>query len=173
MKRWIWVVIVAAVIGGLAFLASRKQEVSAAQPVSDGFTCEVAISYRELSLKGQLSRMADGRLLATFSEPSSLSGVAISWDGENMAMELGGLSVPVNADNVPQGALVKSLLTVLTAELTDGKTAEDGVTYTGDVDGKAYTVVCDADTGFMRSISVPEDELEVIFSEVALLTEKE
>ena len=172
MKHWIWVVIVVAVIGGLAFLSGRKQEVNAAQPVTDGFTCAVEIDYRQLSLKGQLSRMADGRLLATFSEPSSLSGVAISWDGEDMAMEIGGLSVPVSADNVPQGALVKSLLTVLTAELTDGETTQDGVTYTGDVDGKTYTVVCDRDTGFMRSVSVPEDELEVTFFDMALLTDK-
>ena len=172
MKRWIWVAVIAVVIGVLAFLANRKQEVRAAQPVTDGFTCAVAIDYGELSLKGQLSRMTDGRLLATFTEPSSLSGVAISWDGEEMAMELGGLCVPVNADNVPQSALVKSLLGVLTAELVDGEVGHDGVTYSGEIDGKTYTVTCDETTGFIRTLSVPQDGLEVTFSDVTVLEEE-
>lgn len=147
-----------------------KRRDDAAQPVTTGFTCEVNIAYRDLTLKGQLSRSQDGRLLVTLIEPPSLSGMAISWDGKEMAMELGGLRVPVNADNVPQSALIKSLLSVLTAEPIDGEMAEEGYTIQGEVDGKDYTIVCAPDTGLIRSLSVPEDELTVTFSEVSLLT---
>ena len=147
-----------------------KRRADAAQPVTTGFTCEVSIAYRDLTLKGQLSRSQDGRLLVTLTEPPSLGGMAISWDGKEMAMELGGLRVPVNADNVPQSALVKSLLSVLTAAPTDGEMTEEGYTVQGEVDGKGYTIVCAPDTGLIRSLSVPEDDLTVTFSEVSLLT---
>ena len=147
-----------------------KSRDDAAQPVTAGFTCEVGIAYRGMELKGQLSRGQDGRLLVTLSEPPSLRGMAISWDGKEMAMELAGLRVPVNAENVPQGALVKSLLTVLTAGPTDGELTDEGYTVQGEVDGKAYTIVCAPDTGLIRSLSVPDDELTVTFNETALLT---
>lgn len=147
-----------------------KNRADAATPVTAGFTCEVSIDYREMDLKGQLSRTQDGWLLVTLSEPPSLSGMAISWDGEEMAMELGGLRVPVNAENVPQGALVKSLLAVLTASPSAGELTDAGYVVQGEVDGKAYTVVCAPDTGLIRSLSVPDDELTVTFNETALLT---
>lgn len=148
-----------------------KRRNDAAQPVTTGFTCEVSIAYRDLALKGQLSRSQDGRLLVTLTEPPSLGGMAISWDGKEMAMELGGLRVPVNAENVPQSALIKNLLSVLTAEPTNGEMTEEGYTVQGEADGKAYTLICAPDTGLIRSLSVPEDELEVIFSESSLLTD--
>ncbi len=150
-----------------------KRRDDAAQPVTTGFTCEVSIAYRDLALKGQLSRSQDGRLLVTLTDPPSLGGMAISWDGKEMAMELGGLRVPVNAQNVPQGALVKSLLSVLTTAPADGEMAEEGYVIQGEADGKAYTLVCAPDTGLIRSLSVPEDELEVTFSEISLLTDTE
>lgn len=148
-----------------------KSRDDAAQPVTAGFTCEVNIAYRDMALKGQLSRVQDGRLLVTLSEPPSLGGMAISWDGEEMAMELGGLHVPVNAENVPQGALIKSLLTVLTAAPNAGEVTDEGYVVQGEVDGKAYTIVCAPDTGLIRSLSVPDDGLTVTFNETALLTE--
>lgn len=147
---------------------SRDDEVT---PVTAGFTCEVSIAYRDMALKGQLSRVQDGRLLVTLSEPPSLSGMAISWDGEEMAMELGGLRVPVNAENVPQGALIKSLLTVLTAAPTAGEITDEGYVVQGEADGKTYAIVCAPDTGLIRSLSVPDDGLTVTFSETALLTD--
>lgn len=142
----------------------------AATPVTAGFTCEVGIAYRGMNLKGQLSRAQDGCLLVTLSEPPSLGGMAISWDGEEMAMELGGLRVPVNAENVPQGALIKSVLSVLTTEPTDGELTDEGYMVQGEVDGKAYAIVCAPDTGLIRSLSVPDDELTVTFHDTALLT---
>lgn len=147
-----------------------KGRADAAKPVTTGFTCAVDIAYRDLALKGQLSRGQDGRLLVSLTEPPSLSGMAVSWDGTEMAMELGGLRVPVNADNVPQGALIKSLMTVLTNAPNNGELTDEGYTVNGEIDGKAYTIVCAPDTGLIRSLSVPDDDLTVTFSETALLT---
>lgn len=170
MKHRILFGILTALLCTAMLFGCGKRRNDAATPVTAGFTCEVGIVYRGLDLKGELSRTQDGRLLVTLSEPPSLSGMAISWDGKEMAMELGGMRVPVNAANVPQGALMKSLLTVLTASPTAGKITDEGYVVQGEVDGKAYTIVCAPDTGLIRSLSVPDDELTVTFNETALLT---
>jgi hypothetical protein len=170
MKRRIFFGILTAALCMVMLFGCAKGRSHAATPVMGGFTCEVSIDYRGMALKGQLSRMQDGRLLVTLSEPPSLSGMAISWDGEEMAMEMGRVRVPVNAANVPQSALVKSLLTVLTASPNAGELTDEGFVVRGEVDGKAYTIVCAPDTGLIRSLSVPDDELTVTFFETALLT---
>lgn len=169
MKRRICVVLSLCVVCLILFSSCKREEKGSAKPVVAGFTCGVNITYRALKLNGELTRNADGKLLMTFSEPRSLSGIAISWDGENMAMELGGLSVRVDEAKVPQGALIKSMLRVLTAQPTDGTVTEEGYVMTGEVEGKAYTLVCEPDTGFLRSLSVPEDELSVTFIDAAPL----
>ncbi len=170
MKHRLLFGILTVVLCAAMLFGCGKKPDDAATPVTAGFTCEVGIAYRGMNLKGQLSRAQDGRLLVTLSEPPSLGGMAISWDGEEMAMELGGLQIPVKAENVPQSALIKSLLSVLTTEPTDGELADEGYTVQGEVDGKAYTIVCAPDTGLIRSLSVPDDELTVTFNETALLT---
>ncbi len=171
MKCRILITLLTVMFCAVSLVGCGKDGDRFATPVTEGFTCEVSIAYRAMTLKGQLSRTQEGRLLVTLSEPPSLGGMAISWDGKEMAMELGGLRVPVNADNVPQGALVKSLLSVLTAKPSDGEMTDEGYMVQGEIEGKAYTIVCAPDTGLIRSLSVPEDELTVTFSEMALLTE--
>ncbi len=171
MKR-VMVFLVAAAVLCLMVLGCGQDGGSTAEPVTAGFTCAVSVDYAGMALKGQISRTADGRLLTTFSEPASLAGVAISWDGETMAMELGGVTVPVDAAKVPQGALVKSLLTVLTAAPTEGELTEEGYVLEGETDEKTYKIVCAPDTGLIRSLSVPEENLTVMFENTALLTEK-
>lgn len=169
MKRRICLILSLLTVCLTLFSGCKKEESGAATPVVSGFTCGVNITYRALELQGEMTRNEDGKLLVTFSEPKSLSGIAISWDGEDMAMELGGLSVRVDESRIPQSALIKSMLRVLTAPPVDGSLTQEGYVMTGQVDGKAYTLVCEPDTGFLRSLSVPEDELSVTFVDAAPL----
>ncbi len=150
--------------------AVGKKEV---QPVTRGFTCRTAIEYRELELDGQLTCFDNGKLQLAFSRPLSLSGITIAWDGENMTMELGGVSIRVAEEKIPESALVKGLLQVLTAEAAAGVVSKEGYVFTGEVDGQAYTLVCDATTGLPRSLSVPENELHASFTETSLLTSED
>ncbi len=146
-----------------------KGGLAAAKPVTAGFSCGVTADYRGMAVKGTLSRTQDGRLRMHITQPPTLSGMVVNWDGKAMTMELGGMQVPVNAAKVPQGALVKSLLSVLTAAPKEGEMTDDGYVLEGEVDGKAYTIVCAPDTGLIRSLRVPEDELTVTFENTALL----
>lgn len=158
---------------GMLLLVGCATDREEMQPVTKGFTCRARIEYRELELDGQLTCLDDGKLQFTFSQPVSLNGITIGWDGENMTMELGGVSINIAEDKVPESALIKSLLQVLTADAVDGVASKEGYVFTGQVEGLAYTLVCDTATGLPRSLSVPENELHASFTETSLLTSED
>ena len=140
------------------------------QPVTKGFTCQIAMQYRDLALKGQLSRQEDGRLLLTFSEPSSLCNVAIGCDGEKLTMELAGMSIAVDPEKVPHRALIACLQRAFSQKTASVRTGSEGLVVEAGDGGTACTLVCDLTTGLPRSLSMPEEELEAAFSDVHLLT---
>lgn len=140
-------------------------------PVTAGFSCRFTVDYRELALQGELKRFSSGKLVLTFSQPQSLDGVTIGWDGENMSMELAGMSVSVSPDKVPESALIKSLLGVLQAKPDNVMLTDEGYVMEGNVENFAYTLVCDGQTGLPISLSMPENELMAVFSEATAFTE--
>lgn len=162
----VWVCCLLLLVGLVGCTATRER----VDPVTSGFTCAVEMSYRELELVGQLTRYDDGKMVVTFASPSSLSGLSVGWNGEDMTMELGGISVAVAPDRVPQSALVKGLLRVLSSPTADAEREGDACVVSGTADGMEYTLVCDAVTGLPRSISMPDNELNVRFLQPRLLT---
>ncbi len=138
---------------------------NATQPVTAGFSCQAAIQYHEMTLQAQLTRQTDGKLTLAFTQPKSLSGVALGWDGHSMTMELGGMSVAIPSEKVPQGALIQRLLQVLTADHGGGTVTEDGYVLTGEIEGEAYTLVFDPATGLPVALSLPAEELEAAFTQ--------
>ena len=169
MKRMLFPLLAVLFISLLCGCA-RTHPDNAAAPVTNGFTCQASIHYHELELQGQLSRQTDGKLLMAFTAPKSLTGITLGWDGNHMTMELGGMGVAVPTEKVPQGALIQRLLQVLCAPHTNGTVTDEGYVVTGEIDGQPYTFVCDPDTGLPRSLSLPEEELEAVFSQASLLT---
>ncbi len=139
------------------------------QPVTDGFSCRADVTYRELALQGVLTRPGNGNLQFAFQEPASLSGIILGWDGQAMTMELGGVSIDIAEEQVPQSALIKCLLQVLASDVSDGVLLQEGYTVSGEVQGTAYTLVCDPSTGLPLSLEVPENELYATFTDAARL----
>lgn len=140
------------------------------QPITDGFTAQTAIRYKEMDVAGQFSCSADGRVNMVFSLPKSLDGVTLGWTGSEMQMQLGGMTITVSEDSMPDGGLIRCLTRVLAAvKPEDGKREDTDYVIRGDMDGTAYTLVCDAENGYPKTLSVPEEQLEVTFSEVTVL----
>lgn len=140
----------------------------ATEPVTDGFTCQTTICYRDMELQGQLTRDTTGKMTIAFSLPKTLEGVTIGWNGTDMTMELGGMSIAVPAEQVPQGALVQRLLRLLSADHGKGTLTDDGYALSGEIEGDVYTLLCDKVTGLPMTLSMPSEGLEVTFTEVAL-----
>ncbi len=168
MKRVAAMVCVWGMLCGI-LVGCKREATPITQPVTAGFRCDVRAEYGDMSLKGQLERGTDGVLSVELAEPPTLSGMRVSWDGETMTLTLGGMQVPVNADRVPQGALVRSLLSALAAAPADGEVTDEGVVASGEADGRAYTVVYAPDTGLLQSLRVPQDDLTVMFEHVTTI----
>ena len=140
------------------------------EPITDGFTAQATIRYKEMDVKGQFTCSTDGRVTMVFTEPKSLDGVTLGWTGTQMQMQLGGMAIAVAEDSMPDGGLIRCLVEVLSnVEPKQGK--QDGKDYviSGEAEGKAYTLVCDAETGLPKSLSVPDENLTATFTEVTVL----
>ena len=150
----------------VVFFTGCGDAVPKVQPKTDGFSCQAAIHYRELELVAQLTRQTDGKLETTFSLPKSLSGITLGWDGTEMTMTLGGVTMALPTEKVPESALIRCLLDILAAEHAEGIKTEEGYVINGEAQGKAYVLVCDPDTGLPKSLSMPEEELSAVFTAV-------
>lgn len=144
-------------------------ESDAVPPITDGFTCHTEITYREMTLEGDLSCGKDGSVEISFDQPKSLYGITLRWDGREMRMALGEMSLTVAAEKVPQSALLCCLAQVLASDHETGSRTDTGYVITGEVEGKAYELVCDPDTGTPISLHIPEEELMATFTEFSVL----
>ena len=140
------------------------------QPITDGFTAQTTIRCKEMDVEGQFSCAADGRVNMVVSLPKSLDGVTLGWTGSEMQMGLGGMTITVAEDSMPDGGLIRCLTRVLAAvQPKDGKREGADYVIDGMAGDTAYTLVCDAETGYPKTLSVPDEQLEVTFSQVTIL----
>lgn len=141
----------------------------APEPDTDGFTCRATVRYREMDVEGTLTCTEDGKMTLDFTLPKSLQGVTLGFDGTEMTMGLGGMDLTVPTEQIPQSALLVCLLRTLSAPHPDGTETEEGLVIRGEVEQTAYVLVCDPASGLPRSLSVPDEELEAVFTEVKSL----
>ncbi|MBQ8683939.1 MAG: hypothetical protein IJ518_05430 [Clostridia bacterium] len=165
MKRWIHTLAVMITLAICFTGCTAGGNHAGIKPVTADFSCEAVIHYRELELEADLTRQTDGKLILAFSRPNSLSGITLGWDGTDMTMELGGMSLSLAADKVPESALIRCLLQVLAAAHPAGAETEEGYTVSGEAEGLAYVLVCDPATGLPLSLTVPEQELTATFTD--------
>ena len=167
MKQWVMPLIA---VLSVALLLAGCGAPQTASPVTDGFTCRAAMQYREMAVEGELTCTTDGGASLSFTLPKSLQGITLGWDGGAMTMELGGMSLAVPPDKVPESALIRCLLSVLTAPHPTGTLTDEGYVMEGEAEGVAYTLVCDPTSGLPLSLTVPDQELEAVFTDMTRLT---
>ena len=141
------------------------------EPITSGFACHTAMQYRDMAVEGELTCSVDGRATLAFTLPKSLQGVTLGWDGSGMTMELGGMRMAVPTEKVPESALIRCLLTVLTATHPTGDLTDDGYVIDGQVEHLTYTLVCDPTSGLPLSLSIPDEPLEAVFTDMTRLSE--
>ncbi len=162
MRRlWVWLSIV---IIGLTGCAPQK----AAPPQTTNFSCAIRATYDRMTVAGTLTRYTAGTLQLAFTEPATLDGLTVSWDGELVTLGMRGLTYQVDPDDVPESALGNEVIAILDAAMRselkgvveDGKQIFDSVGKNGE-----YQLVCDAETGVPLSLSVPDLGLYAEFSD--------
>ena len=71
--------------------ACNSQNKNPEKPVTTGFACDVDMTYQDMRVKGHLTRMSAGTLKMEFTEPATLNGMSMEWDGETISVKYAGL----------------------------------------------------------------------------------
>lgn len=172
MNKWVCRVGLVLLCVPLLLLTSCGEK-AVVPPITDGFTCYADVTYQEMELKGKLTCGKDGTVQMRFDEPKSLKGITLLWDGNEMKMALGEMSMSVPREKVPQGALLCCLAQVMAADHKEGKAVDDRYVIAGETEGKAYELVCDPQTGTPLSLSIPDEELTATFTDFHSLKPEE
>lgn len=150
----------------LTVCACAKQKKSE-QPVTIGFECDVDVQYGDMNVKGHLTRSSAGTLHMDVTEPKSLNGLSMEWDGSNITLKLHGFSFGVNPDTVPQSGLIKSMLEAFDSTVgsrDSGKVTKDGLLTVGQSASGEFEILSDPDNGNLLSLKIPSAELTATFS---------
>lgn len=155
------------------------QQDAAFQPVkAESYEADILLEYGENeSASFHLTRMGDALWDAAFSEPASLSGVILTFDGDAVSASYKGL-----AFTVPKSALpAKNMLGIVTEALDAADAAEalpctqqeDGSwRYQGECSGGSYTLTF-AESGEPLTFEVPAQPLKLTFSDFAVIQNTE
>ncbi|HIW74518.1 MAG TPA: hypothetical protein H9684_09350 [Firmicutes bacterium] len=137
------------------------------EPVTAGFECDLDVQYRDMEVKGHLTRRTAGSLLLELTEPSTLNGLSMEWDGEKVVLKLHELSFDVDPAVLPESALGQGLLSALDAAVgqrEDRTRTGEGLATSGSITQGEFTLVSDPDTGALLSLQIPAMELSAQFS---------
>ena len=152
---------------------SRMGKKAVQEPVTTNFSCDVDVQYGDMTVKGHLTRSTAGTLCLEITEPATLNGMTMDWNGTDVSIKLHGLTFRVDPETLPQGALGKGLLNALDAALgiKDGQLTETGWSTKGEVGGNAFEIFSDPQSGKMLSVSIPSMQLKATFSNVVTQAE--
>lgn len=141
------------------------------QPVVTGFACDVEATYGDMAVSGHLSRGAAGTLELKLSEPATLNGLTMTWDGDQVTLGMHGLTFGVDPAAVEQTALGKGLLSALDAALGShggARTEDNAVSTKGESVSGEFELLSDPETGNLLSLRVPALSLTATFSNFTL-----
>ena len=143
----------------------------AQEPVTAGFECDIAVQYQEMDVKGHLTRRTAGSLVLEITEPSTLNGLSIEWDGEGITMKIHGLAFDIDPSALPESALGQGLLSALDATVgqrEERTQTQEGLATSGSITQGEFTLVSDPETGSLLSLSIPAMGLTAEFSNFTL-----
>ena len=164
------VLIIAVSVGACA--ARRK---ASELPITAGFECDVDKTHQDMTNKGHLTRVAAGTLTLTIDKPSTLKGLSMEWNGDDITIKMMGLSFGIDPSEVPQTALGKCMLDALDSavRLTDkGEKTSEGLKLIGKSLNGDFEIVSDPETGYLVSLSIPSLRVKATFTNFELTDDR-
>ncbi len=167
MRKVVWLLVCFGVL--LTGCAAHK----AAPPAAVHFTCDAHIRYQDLELKAQLTRADTGALSVAITYPATLEDLKMVWNGNEVKVEMYGVSFDLDPDSLPVSGLGRGLLDALDAiAISDDSPdiTDEGATVKGQGENGEFTLVTDPETGHLLSLTIPDIPLKVTFSNFQLTT---
>lgn len=155
----------------LTFSACKKETTMAAPDLNKLFTVTASVQYGDFNAAATVNRLGNDMWDVEFSEPSTLAGVKLSYNGEDITASYLGLSFSVPKNAAP----VKSMLNMLFKAIDKSAmgldmpcTEEDGImTFSGTGDFGDFTLSMEKSTGNLVSFELPDEKLQVQFADFA------
>lgn len=147
--------------------ACHSQSQNPEKPVTTGFACDVDMMYQDMRVKGRLTRMSAGTLKMEFTEPATLNGMSMEWDGETISVKYAGLSFGRGSDRRAgkrpgQGAFGCAGRGLRSGG--EGQMTDKGLSVTGQSVNGQFEMLSDPQTGQLLSLKIPELKVAAAFS---------
>ena len=141
------------------------------------FSSDMRIQKDDGEMTASIVRDVNGVTEITVKTPEELNGLAMRFGSDSGSLSYGGMSLDIDYSKFPDTAVFKLLLDTLKrlsadAKITVSKTAAGWEYILSDDGNEKITVIQNADTGFIDSISVPSHNLNVTFSNFKELPEE-
>lgn len=153
--------------------SGTNETVSTKDIFSEPFTCTANIVTDDLNAIGKLSRYGLESWEIEFSEPTTLSGVMLTFDGVNSEASYKGLSFSMPKSAVPVNSMLLCLANAVdeisTSEEKDCSSSEGLLTFKGSTDCGDYVLTVKEDTGDIAMFEMKNLNLVMTFSEVSTL----
>ncbi|MGN1412567.1 MAG: hypothetical protein ACI4WH_08710 [Oscillospiraceae bacterium] len=141
--------------------------------LTEPFSCTANIITPDIEATGTLSHEGVGCWDIEFSEPSTLSGVNLTFDGVNSEASYKGLSFSIPKDAVPINSMLLCLATAIdeisTNEDKNATSKDDILTFKGSTDCGDYVLTVDEKTGDILTFEMDNLQLIMTFSDVKTL----
>ena len=136
---------------------------------------KVTATIESGKFKGQavINRLGDNMWDVEFSSPNTLSGIKLSYSGEDITATYMGLSIKMSKTDAP----IKGMLTMLfnaidkSAALKDMPCVEDEKTktFSGENENGKFNIILDKSTGNLIGFEMPDNDLKVTFTDYTLI----
>lgn len=138
--------------------------------LTEPFSCTANIITPDIEATGMLSHEGVGCWDIEFSEPSTLSGVNLTFDGVNSEASYKGLSFSIPKDAVPINSMLLCLATAIdeisTSEENTATSKDDILTFKGSTDCGDYVLTVDEKSGDILTFEMDNLNLIMTFSNV-------
>lgn len=152
---------------------TTKERVSTKDILTEPFTSTANITAKDLTATGTLNRYAPDSWDIEFSEPSTLSGVRLTFNSTTSEASYKGLTYSMPKSAVPVNSILLCLASavdsIADSEEIDCTSSEGFLTYKGSTDGGDYTLTIKESTGELAMFEMENLELIITFVDVSTL----
>lgn len=145
--------------------------------LTEPFSCTANIVTSDVEAVGTLSHEGIGSWNVEFSEPSTLSGVKLTFDGVNSEASYKGLSFSMPKDAVPISSILLCLSNAvdeISSSEESTATAKDGIlTFKGSADCGDYILTVNEKTGSLDTFQMDNLNLIITFSDFKVIESTE
>lgn len=151
----------------------RSEEKTSVPDLNKVFTAEAAITSKDFEGKAKISRLGGGMWEIEFSEPDTLSGIKLAFNGDELSASYQGLSFSVPEEILPSKPIFTKLFESIdrSAEGELPYSEQEGIlTYEGELEniGK-FTISTEKETGNLMNVKIPYDNVVVEFTDYTIV----